>query len=103
MKTDFETTDEEEYQLPCTEALLAGTLALMTGHAQACCDNTRQAMTAKIVGNLSQLSEHPVLTPLFRAALGSLLTHWQAMQGQPPAQAAPSDPRLWHASPSLFQ
>ena len=42
----------EEYSMPCAEALLASTLALMTGYVQACCDDHRDAMGRKIVANL---------------------------------------------------
>lgn len=103
MNTDIEISGEEEYHLPCAEALLAGTLALMTGHAQACCDNHRQLMDAKIVANLSRLGEHPILSAQFRAALSNLRIHWEVMQRQRAAPLAASDPRLWHASPSSFQ
>lgn len=103
MNTDIEVSGEEEYHLPCAEALLAGTLALMTGHAQACCDNHRQLMNGKIVANLSQLAVHAILSPQFRAALWNLRTHWEVMQRQRAVEPAASDPRLWHASPSSFQ
>lgn len=103
MNTDIEMSGEEEYHLPCAEALLAGTLALMTGRAQACCDNHRQLMTGKIVANLSQLAEHAILSPQFRAALWNLHTHWEVMQRQGHAAPAERDTRLWHASPSSFQ
>jgi len=103
MNTDIEMNGEQEYHLPCAEALLAGTLALMTGHAQACCDNHRQLMNAKIVSNLSQLAEHSILSPQFRAALWNLRSHWEVMQRERAAAATASDPRLWHASPSSFQ
>lgn len=103
MNTDIEMSGEEEYHLPCAEALLAGTLALMTGHAQACCDNHRQLMNAKIVANLSQLSEHPILSPQLRTALWNLRTRWNVLQRQRAAAVTASDPRLWHASPPSFQ
>jgi len=103
MNTDIEISGEQEYHLPCAEALLAGTLALMTGHAQACCDNHRQLMNAKILSNLSQLAEHSILSPQFRAALWNLRSHWEVMQRERTPAATASDPRLWHASPSSFQ
>lgn len=103
MNTDKEMSGEEEYHLPCAEALLAGTLALMTGHAQACCDNHRQLMSAKIAAGLSQLAEHPILSPQFRTALWNLRAHWAKMQQERAAAVSESDPRLWHASPSSFQ
>ena len=102
MNTDIEMIGEEEYHLPCTEALLAGTLALMTGHAQTCYDNHRQLMSAKIVANLLQLDEHSILSLQFRTALRNLRMHWEVMQQQTMAVTA-SDPRLWHTSPALFQ
>lgn len=103
MNTDIEMDGDEEYHLPCAEALLAGTLALMTGHAQACCDNNRQLMNAKIISNLSQLAEHALLSPQFRAALRSLRAHWQVMQRQRAAAPSTPDPRVWHAGPSTTQ
>lgn len=103
MSTQIEIEGEEEYRLPCHEALLAGTLALMTGHAQAGCDGTRQAMNTKIVDNLSQLAGHPVVSPLFRAALRSLLAHWEVMQRHGETACAASDLRFWHASPPSIQ
>lgn len=69
-----------EYQLTRVEALLAGTLALMTGHAQACCDNGRQLMTAKIVANLSLMTEHPALSLQLQVAASNLRKHWQGLQ-----------------------
>ena len=101
MNRKIEGSTEEVYHLPSAEALLAGTLALMTGHAQACCDNNRQLMAAKIVANLSQLTEHPVLSPQFQTAVWNLRKHWQALQTRPAATTA--DPQLWHAQPSSLQ
>lgn len=40
---------EESYTLPCAEAMLAATLALMTGHAQSCRDDHRALMTHKVL------------------------------------------------------
>lgn len=103
MNTDIHMTSDEEYHLPCAEALLAGTLALMTGHVQACCDDHRQLMNAKIVANLAHLAEHPILSPQFRTALGNLRTHWQVLERQRAAVPAAGDPRLWFATPSSVQ
>lgn len=94
---------DTEYHLPCAEALLAGTLALMTAHAQACCTNSRSVMEAKILANLSQLANQPGLSPQFRAALGNVRRHWQVMHGACADAATAEDPRLWHASPASFQ
>src|SRR3989344_4516252 len=58
---------DEEYSLPCAEALLAGTLALMTGYVQACCDSHRDALRRKIAANLPLLAA-PDIRERFAAA-----------------------------------
>lgn len=94
---------DEEYCMPCVEALLAGTLALMTGHLQACCDGHREAMAAKIASNLAQLAGHPMLTPPFRAMLASLHTRWDRPQATPSRIDEQADQRLWHSTPTSVQ
>jgi hypothetical protein len=75
----------EEHELPCIEAVLAATLALMTGYSQALQAETRAAqrveMGAKIVDNLSLLMRHPQLSNGFRQVLGGLHRLWDAMSG----------------------
>lgn len=100
MNTDIQPLADEEYPMPCAEALLAGTLALMTAHAQACCDGHRAQMAAKIVDNLSRLAEHPLLTPQFHTMLWNLRTRWQLQREHQPAER---DARLWHAGPGSLQ
>ena len=90
-----DTPDTENYTLPCAEALLAGTLAVMTGHMQACCDGHRNLMVRKAVANLAQLSQHPLLSPDFKALLWQLRGRWE-QQLQAQARQAP----MWHASPN---
>lgn len=104
MNTDVQPHGDEEYSMPCAEALLAGTLAVMTAQAQACCADQRALMTAKIVVNLSMLAEHPLLSPPFRTMLWNLRTRWQAqMEGGGPQARAEADRRLWHTSPACMQ
>lgn len=71
--------DELEYHLACPEALLAGTFALMTGHAQASSDHTRTAMAAKIAANLQELVSHSCLSPQFVLVLARLQSSWVAL------------------------
>lgn len=92
---------DDEYLLPHAEALLAGTLALMTGHAQAGDEARRNLMADKIVANLAQLTGHPTLSDAFKMALWKLSCHWQVMQA--PAPASRPDPRLWHARAAALQ
>lgn len=79
-------------ELPGVEALLAGTLALMTGYGQAADPAsrsgpapseiaTREAMAAKIAQNLVALGQHGVLTPTFRSVLARLHERWSERAG----------------------
>jgi hypothetical protein len=69
---DSDTAAADTQGLPPAEALLAGTLALMTGHAQACCEGQRALMAKKIIANLFMLSRHPGAPPNFRAIAANL-------------------------------
>ena len=91
----------EEFLLPQVEALLAGTLALMTGLSQ---DNGqcahRALMQAKVRANLTELVAHPQVSDSLRKVLTRLLAHWAAGPAAPAqdmAQAhAPTRPALLH-------
>lgn len=69
----------EEYELPAVEAVLAGTLALMTGCAQTRCPAQRRQMMNRIVGNMALLAEHPHLSDPFRSAVRNLRCHWELL------------------------
>lgn len=89
-----------EERLPTVEALMAGTLALMTavtercalGHPPACHAQSR-LMLGKLRHNLDQLCAHPALSPTFRLSLARIRGHWQRMLSEgadaDPAQATP--------------
>lgn len=98
---------DEEYSLPCAEALLAGTLALMTGWAQACCDGHREPMARKIVANLQSLAQLEALTPHFRTMLWSLQTRWAQqctnVRAGEALVAAEARRALWHSAPEALQ
>lgn len=73
----------DEHELPASEAVLAATLALMTGYSQALQADLhpqqRLLMGAKIGRNLALLADHPALSEGFqRIALG-LRARWQLM------------------------
>lgn len=96
--------DEEEYVLPSAEAVLGATLALMTGHGQACCDGHRILMAKKILANLFYLSENPALSLPFKTMLWNLRERWrEQLEATPSPQSVHIDPRLWHASPPAVQ
>ena len=76
--------DTLEHDLPPIEALLAATLALMTGYSQALQAATHPAQRlpigAKIAANLAVLAEHPLLSSGFRQVTMNLLHCWTAMR-----------------------
>jgi hypothetical protein len=111
---DGDVQADEEYELPCSEALLAGTLALMTGHAQACCGPHRERMAEKAAASLLTLSQHPLMSPGFRSLAWSLHGRWMlqsqadqahAPQVSPPAHATHPNPSqiLWHTASEVIQ
>jgi hypothetical protein len=120
-RTSFEpqasADDDEVRALPSAEAMLAGTLALMTGvveraaltqplagHAQSL------MMAAKVRSNLFFLSGHPQLSTGFRTTVERLRTHWDrlAVPAGAAAEATVPDPaqaarQLWHRTPERLQ
>ena len=96
-----ETSIEEEYVLPCAEALVAGTLALMTAYAQgspSC--HGRPLMAAKLVSNLIRLSNHPAFTPTMHTVLNLLCGSWQQqVTGNAPTMPTPIPSRCGMARP----
>lgn len=97
---------DEEYTLPSMEALLAGTLALMTGYAQSARDCPhRAAMARKLVSNLLYLSAHPQLSPPMQIMVANLRTRWQLeLEKTAEAVASPLRPTsLWHPIPTNVQ
>lgn len=88
--------EDEEFVLPCCEAVLAGTLALMTGHAQATCAAQRMRMAGKIASNLSLLGRDPALSASFRLVVQRMQEAWDTLAGR-------TDERLWHAARHLVQ
>lgn len=98
------------------EALLAGTLALMTGVVERAAlaqplaaHGQSLLMAAKVRRQLGCLSHHPQLSEGFRLTLHRLLGHWDRLTptaevadavGVDPAEAAQ---RLWHRAPGQLQ
>ena len=77
-------SDAEEHVMPCTEAMLAFTLVLLTGYCQslqaAQHPIRRMHLGAKIDASLAELARDPCLSPGFRDALASLHEHWSLMR-----------------------
>ncbi len=69
----------EEYEMPCAEAMLAGTLALMTAFAQSNHPQHGRLMAKKIVSNLFFLAQHPRLSGEFRQVLLRMKGAWDGL------------------------
>lgn len=98
-------SEDDSYDLPCIEAMLAGTLALMTGHAQSACSQQQSLMARKIRSNLFFLAEHPGISPAFRTVVARLHRHWDPLcqSGANGAAAAPARTPLWHPPAEQLQ
>lgn len=97
---------DETYTLPSLEALIAGTLALMTGYAQSPEESGhRPLMAHKLVLQLHTLSQHAGLSAPLRQMLAGLQLRWQAQVNAvaPAALAGQSPAPLWHTAPSQIQ
>ena len=116
-----------EYALPCAEAVMAGTLALMTGYARCGCAVHRQMMAEKAAANLLALAENSQLssqlTGGFKAIVFKLHSQWvelidaerrvhgystvdaaiQANLSLAEATRAEQSRALWHKTPEVIQ
>ncbi len=96
-----------EIEMPAAEALLAGTLALMTGFDEPRASSpgatgAHQALLArKISENLALLAEHPMLTPAFQTIVWGLCSRWRGICTQLCGRAACST--AWASAPERMQ
>lgn len=124
VKDDSDAVDDE-HTMPCAEAILAGTLALMTGHARCGCAQHRDMMASKAAANLALLAQHPLMSEGFRTVTFKLHAQWveliqaeRVSQNQPahnPIQSAADaaarthlsraeqSRALWHTTPEVIQ
>lgn len=103
---------DDEYIMAAADAMLAGTLALLTGHAQCGCAQQRSLMARKIRSNLFMLAQHPALPPPFRLVVQRLHGHWNGIVEQATNATSPRpsgldidlpETRLWHAPAQRLQ
>lgn len=82
-------------ELPCVEAVVAGTVALMTAWAAPCPNAAldagaqRALLAHKVVSNLLVLRQHPALSPALRQVMANAHRRWVDVasgQGAAPAQ-----------------
>lgn len=96
---------DEEYALPSVEALMAGTMALLTGYAQSAPDCANRPLIAKkVVSNLFFLAAHPHISAPMQTMLGNLRTRWQLeLEKGMHAQSYTLPRELWHPTPEVVQ
>jgi hypothetical protein len=96
-----------EHEISGLEAMLAGTLCLMSAYAHSPCGNNKALMALKIVSNLKCLQCQSVLSAEFRQVLGNVTDSWQrhCLLQSPEFALKPSDraSELWHAQPEAVQ
>lgn len=95
---------DETYSLPSVEALIAGTLALMTGYAQAEAACSRRVLLArKLAVNLGSLAGHPQLSAPMQTVLSRLQGHWlnEIDRAGGPGSCTPTP--LWHGASAGLQ
>lgn len=88
-----------EYLLSNVEAVVAGTLALMTAMAQGCCEAHGRAIREKVIANLMELGRHEGVSHQFQAVAAHLQQHWCSLGTVAKPEPA-ADPSLWHATPT---
>ena len=97
-----------EYALPCAEAVMAGTLALMTGYARCGCARHRQMMAEKAAANLLALAENQQLlsqlTGGFKAIAFKLHSQWlELVEAKRPVHSCSNADAAAHANLSLAE
>ncbi len=69
-----------EYAISGLEAMLAGTLALMSAYAHGACKAHQGLISGKILSNLCCLQAQNALSPEFRKVLSQVGISWQQHQ-----------------------
>jgi hypothetical protein len=104
-------------ELSSLDAVLASTLALMTGYAQHQCEHgnvqCRHSMAHKIATNLASLTTHPSLSQPMATVMRHLQGHWRTLLAldqletrcsqSPDARAASTVSALWLPPHSSMQ
>jgi hypothetical protein len=112
MNTCPNSSSVNEFDISGLEAMLAGTLCLMSAYSHCKCDNenNKGLIGLKIVSNLTCLQYQSSLSPEFRRVLSKVCDSWrqhsllahtdnsQEARGTTAPQAA-----NWHVAPSAIQ
>jgi hypothetical protein len=97
-------SEDDELTLPCDQALIACTFALMTAYAQPAADarvdaaTQRRLIARKVVSNLFFLREHPQLGDSMRRVVTQVHQHWRLLveQTEGAGRAADATPARLH-------
>jgi hypothetical protein len=100
-----DTDDSEQPVAPSLDALVAGTVALMTAWASPCPDARigleaqRSLLARKVVSNLFFLQHHPCASPALRQVMANAHGRWVDIArapGQPLEQVVPLTAQALH-------
>lgn len=109
---ETELCETDEFVMPCAEAMLAGTLALMTGHAQSSCLSQRALLGRKVLSSLLLLGQQARFSPDFRVVVQRMHLHWDMLLKAHDKAELPAlrnadellpERRLWHPTSSTVQ
>jgi hypothetical protein len=107
MHKPFVSPQVSEHDISGLEAMLAGTLCLMSAYAHCPCGKNQALMALKIVSNLKCLQCQNALSSEFRVVLGKVTDSWQQhcllQSPESPAQPNHGATELWHAQPATVQ
>jgi hypothetical protein len=100
-------SDYAEFDISGLEALLAGTLCLMSAYAHCACGNNQALMSLKIISNLTCLQCQTRLSPEFRKVLTKVSDSWRQhslmQNGATTDEASREQARFWHHAPKVVQ
>lgn len=96
-----------DYAISGLEAMLAGTLALMSAYAHGACKAHQSLISGKILSNLYCLQLQNALSPEFRKVLSQVGHSWQQHQlmlsGGAPVMLAPGTQSFYLAEHRVVQ
>jgi hypothetical protein len=96
-----------EYAISGLEAMLAGTLALMSAYAHGACNKHQELMALKIVSNLTCLQNQASLSTEFRQVLAKVSDSWRqhSLLSSSPwlDKAGHTQLHVWHNAPGIVQ